>query len=267
MGLSNLETIISEMSRAKITIHKPIQPPEPEEESDESFESSVSDSEVSSSLESSEVQEVHEESLKIDQLELLYPDRALILGPSGSGKSTLLRHLVRRYIRSGKLITKNANSVFWFGKNQHEERWLPKGHGYTDISKSKLTEIRKMMKSFPGKHVVIVLDDVLGESFHHDKFYADFISTCRHERVILLIGLQFINAVPPVFRENINRYFVTKANNKTKAALFGLSSEANEWDFKNRLSNFALGSCMLLDLRPGTDQECVRLEFPNLESV
>ena len=207
--------------------------------------------------------------IPFERVELIYPDRILCLGASESGKTTLIRNIIRRYISSGRTIAPDGRCVFWFGANAHQESsWLPKSHQCDHVSKKKLTAIREMMrKGFAGRYVVIVLDDVLGETFHNDKFYADFISTCRHDRVILVIGLQYLRSVPPVIRENVKRFFVCSINNQTKKSLYELSSNPNQYDFFGRLSELQKGEPVLIDVRPGVKQECTRVAVPKLERL
>ena len=229
-----------------------------EERSEDEQEESSDDQEDESS---------EPELLTMKDFELIYPDRILFLGPSESGKTTIIRHVINKYISSGKLAG-GKKGVFWYGVNYSLEKWLPRGHGMKSINKKQIDEIRTVMRtSFKGKSMIIVFDDVLLESFHNDKWFSDFIGTCRHERIIVLIGIQYLNTISPVMRANIKRLFVTWSNNTAIDLLHKQSTSGDKAKFQSQLTNIKLGQPVLLDFRPSATIEVQRMSVGPLETL
>lgn len=152
---------------------------------------------------------------KLSKKHLVVPDRILYLGACESGKTSLISQTIKLYERHLNLV-----GIWWFGANSKNER-LPKCRARLQIDQDYIDKIRKLMKNIVREDVemelplmkqrycIIVWDDVLGESFHQDRWVDDLISTCRHDNIILLVGLQYINKLPPVFRQNVKRAFIT----------------------------------------------------------
>jgi hypothetical protein len=189
----------------------------------------------------------------LSKKDLVMPDRMLMVGPSQTGKSSLIRTIIKLYQATGKIC-----AVYWYGANALKEK-LPRARMRTYIDKDQLTALRGAMKKImkrttqtgsAERYAIVVLDDILSESFD-DAWWSDFISTCRHDNIILLIGLQYIKKVPPVIRENINRLWLTRSNNQTLKALYELSCEgSNFYEWCNKVtSGMGIGKPCLLDFR------------------
>jgi ABC-type glutathione transport system ATPase component len=242
------------------------------EESSQSTDSSGEESESSSS--GSEQQVVKKAKVKpkdknelpeieIEDLELIFPNRICVMGASGSGKSTIIRNLVNLYLETG-VVT----GVWWFGSSVRDER-LPKGHGEETINKAKIDKIRQMQRTPNMKkaYQIIVLDDILTQKFHQDKWWDGFISTCRHDRIILVLGLQYCKSISPSMRENFQQFICTSLTNQTVSALYSLSQNPDQWRFRKSLSGIKLGTAKLIDFRPSAHHEITNIIVPKCEAI
>lgn len=189
------------------------------------------------------------------------PTRILTLGPCFSGKTTAIRHMIKYFKSTGEIA-----GIWWFGSSAHDETWLPKQYRYEKVSKTKIEAIRNMQKKpqFKNYYQIIVLDDILDTNFHSDKWWAHFISTCRHQNIILLIGLQYLKAMPPVFRDNVQSYVVCSANNGTTDALYNLSRNPSKHDFRQHFSELVKGKPIIFSTVPGS-KEITQIELGPLE--
>jgi len=188
--------------------------------------------------------------IKLNKNHVVVPDRLLLLGASETGKTSLIRNIIKLYQKNSRIV-----GVYWFGKHANEEN-LPVFRKRNTINKKMIDKLRVTMKTIrknsKNSYCIVVFDDILGESFHRDKWYDDFISSCRHEGIILIIGLQYIKSVPPVIRENVKRIIVTSSNNQTTKALYELGYESNPYVFqKNLQDGLKIGICKMIDLRAG----------------
>ena len=175
----------------------------------------------------SDVEDSESGPLPISELPMSLPARITVCGGSGSGKTTVIRHLVRLMKSKGKV-----SAVFWLGASADEETWLPRKYRRTTVSKPLLERIRQMQKHGEMRdwHVIVVLDDVMDQKFTHDRWWAHFLSSCRHQRVSVIAGIQYISSgLSPAMRENMSRWIVTHGNNKTLRALFDLSSSRTDY--------------------------------------
>lgn len=195
--------------------------------------------------------------VKLSTKHVLAPDRIIMLGACESGKTSLIRNIIRKYYEHSDY---NILRCYWYGSNCDSEKWIPAKQRDKTINQSvhdKLTEVmKKIRERDPKKMCIVVWDDVLGESFHKDRWFAGFISTCRHYGIILLIGLQMLKAISPVIRENVQRVYLTSANNRTLDALVELSQsdlKKAEWVSRARV-NLRKGCSSLLDFRAGQEE-------------
>ena len=200
--------------------------------------------------------------LRDGELNIIMPDRYIITGQSESGKSTCIRWLIMQ------LCTKfPVANIWWFGKNAHEEIWLPEKYRLPRISKTRIDNIRKLQKKFALRyHQIIVLDDIIGEDFHgKDKiWYSDFIATSRHELITVICGIQYLKALNPCFRDNIQKYIVCDANNTTLDLLYTFCTNKNmnkrQW-FQS--FNFIKGKPVCISTVSGT-KNLTRITVPNI---
>ena len=184
----------------------------------------------------------------ISDLNLQLPTRLCTLGSSQSGKSTLIRHMIKEF--KSKF---NVSSVWWMGSSAHEESWLSPKFRYQAISRTKIDAIRKLMKTnaFKNTHCIIVLDDILTEKFHNNRWWNGFISTCRHDHITLIFGIQHLKSMSPTIRDNVQYYFVCSLNNSTCDALHGLSNTPDKYQFRKQLTAAKLGHPILFCTIPG----------------
>lgn len=198
----------------------------------------------------------------VDDINITLPTRICVLGVSQSGKSTLIRRLVKSLTQKNK----NIVATWFFGSNCSEEVWIPKLFRQEKISKHKLNNIRALQQTreFRASHQIIILDDILLERLHNDKFWSDFISTSRHQRITIIFSCQYIKVLSPIMRDNIQRFFVCSSNNNSCDALHGLSSNADKYSFRASLSKARKGACLLFSTIPG-EQELTTIKVDPLE--
>lgn len=180
---------------------------------------------------------------------LEFPTRLTVLGPSQSGKTNVIRCLVKQ-------LAHKFDFIFMFSPNEHEEGWLPRECRHNEIDFIKIKRIWTFARKHNGKYsILIIIDDPMGANFHNSKFLDKFITTSRHQNISLIIGMQYINAVPPCFRHNMKQYIICNANEETCNALKGLSTSIiNKWDFNNFISRAKKGRVVYLDFVPGNNQ-------------
>lgn len=190
-----------------------------------------------------------------------FPEHFMFLGPTKAGKTegwhNLVNYFDQRY---------NIAAVYLFSRNYLQEKWLQPDHAYRWPSESKIDEIRATAKVLPSNwYQIIIFDDVLGFNFHNNKYWADLISTARHENICLIFSLQYIKGIPPVVRENLFKYICCSMNNNSVAALFGLSRSENQKEFRKAFNESTLtkGNPMLFNTAPGQFQ-LKQLSLPRL---
>ncbi|HRP37055.1 MAG TPA: ATPase/DNA packaging protein [Candidatus Dojkabacteria bacterium] len=197
----------------------------------------------------------------LPDIDINLPDRICLLGQSETGKTTIIRYIIK-LMRAKFAVA----CVWWISPNSGQETWIPKRYRRTSISKSLLTGIRELQRTpaFKNSHQIVVLDDCIGENFHRDKFWDDYISTCRHDRVSLIIGLQYLKGMAPVMRENIKQWILTHANNQTLKHLYELSANPNFSAWRHHFSKIEIGHPVMMDVRPNKPELQV-LSIPRCE--
>lgn len=203
--------------------------------------------------------------IPIHDINFVPPNRLVILGSTDSGKTTTIRNIIVS-LRNNYSIA----AVWCFGRSADEETWIPRGFRSTTVDKEQLDKIRNIQNTKPFKdlHQIVILDDILGTNFHQDKWWSDFISTCRKQRITIIFSIQHLKAVPPVIRENCHKYIICNCDNGTAEALYALAScGTSKSQFKNLLSGktFVKGRPVLFDRTPGA-QELTKLSVPRLEA-
>jgi GTPase SAR1 family protein len=224
------------------------------------YSESESDSLVTSE---EEVEPLPDKQTPISQIDMVLPDRIGVVGGSESGKTTVIRNLLQSMVKNHKVIC-----IWWLGSNSDDEKWLPAKYRRKEISQPLMDNIRRSQLNPAMKdcHQIIVLDDIIGERFHKNPWWDQYISTCRHERITLIFGIQYLKSVSPCIRENFKRFIVCHSTNQTLSNLYQLSSVANKHKWVEQFAGIKLGSPILLDVRPGK-QELVELSVPKCESV
>ena len=202
-----------------------------------------------------------ETGLPISELDMVLPERILVLGSSESGKTTAIRALIQLMKRTNRVA-----AVWWISVNHRQETWLPSCYRRSRVSKELLDRIRACQRNreFAGMHQIVVIDDCLTEKFHRDAWWNAYISTCRHDRVTLIFGVQYLKGLSPVVRDNIKRYLCCHVNNGTLKALYDLALDDNWYHWKSHFTGLTRGQPLLMDVRPGK-QELTKLRVPRME--
>lgn len=198
----------------------------------------------------------------ISSINLQLPSRLVLLGPSQSGKTTIIRHIIK-HLKSQF----NICSIWWFGSSANEETWLSPKFRYDRISKTKIDAIRVLMRkpAFKSTHSIIVLDDVISEKFHRERWWSDFIATSRHDNITVLIGMQYLKSLSPQIRDNVQQYIICSLNNGTCDALHSLSNTPDKYAFRKQLTTAKKGSPILFNTVPG-EKEIQHLTIAPLEA-
>jgi hypothetical protein len=185
-----------------------------------------------------------------------FPEHFIFLGRNKTGKTCAIRHLIRDI-----MCMANVSSVWWFGLSSRDETWLPEKRRFDSVSKSKIESIAKLGNNpnFKGYFHIIVLDDVAGTSFA-DKWWAKMITWCRHQNVMFIVGCQYFKIIPPIFREQAQRYIITSTTDDTKEGLGKLSCDKKE--FKKQFTKQLRVGKPLLFSTCGGGQELIQLELP-----
>lgn len=181
--------------------------------------------------------------LTLEDVEFEFPNRIMVLGPSESGKTNVIRLITKNYAPS-------FDFIFLFSPNEHEETHIPKKYRFDRVSFTKLKSIWNFAIKTKRKYNILVIMDDLSATNFGNKFFADFITRCRHDNISIIFGVQYLKTLPPVVRENIKQYIVCHGNNKTCDSLFELSSTRNKRTFMNYVSKSTIGKPVLLDFTP-----------------
>ena len=181
-----------------------------------------------------EEEETEEESeglyADISELEIRWPSRIILVAPSESGKTNLLKHLVYQN-------RDEFDHIWFFGKNQDEETWLPRNRRMKDVSQKAIQKIWDFQKKNKHLRCLICLDDCLAEDFS-SMFWKDFLSSCRHQNISVVFSIQYLKSCPPALRENVRDVFILHANNRTTAALYELNcSDISKREFQSYVSS------------------------------
>lgn len=147
------------------------------------------------------------------------PTNILLLAPTQSGKTELIKTMVRQ-------MHDQFHDIYFFGKNSSEEIWLPRSHRFSSIDKEKIQKLRGKGKKYKaaGLRMLFIFDDILGENFHRDKFWDDFISTVRHEGISVIFSIQYCKSIPPCMKDNIKLIYILHTNKDTSTAIHGITS-------------------------------------------
>lgn len=209
----------------------------------------------------------HTSTIPIEDVEIMIPDRIMILGMSGSGKTNLLKCLVKQNAH-------NYDLIFLFSPNEHEEAWLPRECRYHKICMKRIEQIwawaktENSSRSDDNKYnILVILDDAAeGKALVRGDFFQDFITRCRHDNVSVIVCIQYLKIFPPCFRGNIQKYFICSANNESINALHGLCQSVRFYPFEDHLKGIEEGKVALLNFTPNNGNELSYVEVPLCEN-
>jgi len=143
------------------------------------------------------------EELECQQLgfHISVPGITVINGKPGSGKSHLLRYIF--YLNRHKFRLGLAVSGTLFDENNLD--FVPNENKRTQYNKDDAKELIRLQEQVP-KHLrrpaYFILDDyVSDQNLWNDPTFKDICTRCRHLHIYICICTQYINLVPPVFRE------------------------------------------------------------------
>ena len=169
--------------------------------------------------------------VEFSDIPLEWPQHLMLYGPTMSGKTTILKEILRR--SDFDLVIAFGSNVNELGINSDGTELIPIRQRFKRISKKLLQILRKTDKN---QSKCVVFDDIMGETFDDD-FWRSYISECRHDNISIIVSMQYITAIPPVFRANIHQIFITDCDRGTARKLSDLTSltpnEISQYEFKD----------------------------------
>lgn len=215
--------------------------------------------------------------IQVNQIQWATGTHMMLLGMTGSGKSVLIRQIYENHVGKGKKF--NFAILFGFNADRPQYNYIDKKLRYTDVDpstiKAKWQAIKTLREEYAeryGDHVaehfqvLFIFDDILGENFHKDIFYRDFISRCRHDGIVCIFGIQYINSIPPVIRNNVSQFVITCGTNMIASALLPLTKQTNQWEFTKLVNSVELGRPLYLDIRPHLEKNHPRIAYIDVPS-
>jgi hypothetical protein len=141
-----------------------------------------------------------------------------IFGKPGEGKSALAQYVVYE-----KFQQKAIDYVMVISNSSFNDDWKflpPKA-----IKKIWTPELAKQITDFqkkPGRgHLLVVLEDPVGSFPWEDKQVIQMIITHRHLNISWIINVQYVNKLPPIYRECATYVAIFKQQmDRAKEALF-----------------------------------------------
>ena len=135
----------------------------------------------------------------------------IVVGSGGSGKT----HLIK-YIMCQEWASKAFDYLVVFTMNSDDYGYLDPDYIHTDFTNivRDVVAILKFQRDLIRNGVTkrIVFDDVIGAINFNDPFWTMLNSQFRHFNLIIVYSVQYINKIPPVFRENAFRAIIFKQN-------------------------------------------------------
>jgi hypothetical protein len=141
-----------------------------------------------------------------------------IFGKPGEGKSALAQYVVYE-----KFQQKAVDYVMVISNSSYNDdwKWLPSKAIKKHWTKELATTIQNFqMKSNRG-HLLIVLEDPVGSFPWDDKQVLQMVITHRHLNISWIINIQYVNKIPPIYRECATYSAIFKQQTeRAKEALF-----------------------------------------------
>jgi len=146
------------------------------------------------------------------------PFMMTIFGKPGEGKSALAQYVVYE-----KLQQKAVDYVMVISNSSFNEdwKWLPP----KAIKKLWTPELAETIVKFQTKpergHLLVVLEDPVGSFPWDDKKVLQMIITHRHLNISWIINVQYVNKIPPIYRECATYVAIFRQQTeRSKEALF-----------------------------------------------
>jgi hypothetical protein len=160
----------------------------------------------------------------------------LICGAPASGKSHLIKYIVSTQIK------KTFDWVYVFTRTPTDyefikEEWV--NPMYSDETIKKIMDFQTENKD---KRLLLIFDDILGAINVNSGVFTELITRYRHYRLTIIFSAQYVNKVPPVFRECCMCCIVFRLTTKNAVQstfesfasnYFKNEREFNDWQFKN----------------------------------
>lgn len=140
------------------------------------------------------------------KLKLKPPFSALFAGKTKSGKTYLMRHIM-------KLLCKDK--LFHWGivicPTAHvsgDYDWLPERARHSMFSEELIRSMINIQSKNGKVPCFLILDDCIGKAKWNSDIMKELITTARHYNISVLLCLQYVNALPATWREQITYSFI-----------------------------------------------------------
>lgn len=139
-----------------------------------------------------------------------------IFGIPKSGKSHLIKYLVYQSKLKNQFDLYLVITGTKFN-GDYQQFINPKYvHDYSEEILEKLIDkCSKWKESGDEVRVLLILDDVLGESNFNNKLWLKLYNNHRHYNLSIIIVAQYVNKIPPNFRNNAKYAFIFNQYNKS----------------------------------------------------
>ncbi len=142
-------------------------------------------------------------------IDIKFPCNIFVCGDTQSGKTILFSNIVKKY-------NDTFDYIIAIGKQTHKLSYVNNNFQFENINVDMIDTIWEANKTL-CKHILFILDDILGENFLYgpDKaFWNSFISSCRHNNISLIMSVQILTGVNPAMRKNVKYVFITDCDNR-----------------------------------------------------
>lgn len=147
-----------------------------------------------------------------------------IIGKRNSGKSYVLKHILlyEAHLFSKILVCSSTESV-----NRFYSDIIPHKHIYDSYTEefgekliNGLTRENSNKPKEEQKKVLLILDDLVGSTnFHSSKTIAKMVSMGRHISLSLCVVSQYLNALSPIIRNNLDFLLIGQQNHSSVVLL------------------------------------------------
>lgn len=137
----------------------------------------------------------------------------------GAGKSTILMALYQ-YLKENNLFKNEiiiSGSIF---NNYYSKNGIKKYKQFGELSLEILKKIIKYQQDTKQKErLLLVIDDAICCSNPKDEEVIKMISILRHLNISVVIAIQAIKKLPPIFRSNCDFAFIGRTNGHANASI------------------------------------------------
>lgn len=168
-----------------------------------------------------------------------WPANVLINGITNSGKTYLFTKLVR-------YCKKEFDFIFAFGDDVKSLTWVHPNRRFTEPDILVINRIQ-LLAAQSKKKVLIILDDVLGRRYssncNEGLKWDQFVSSCRHSNVSLIISIQKFSGVSTTMRNNTRLIVSMDLDNQSLEAIYPYCYVDTKADLKNMRSEMKKYDC------------------------